>query len=70
MDHCKRIDGALRAWFNTRQEAESFATDPENVGYHGDVVTFCARCGFFHLSNESWLPDLPWEIPAKNLRRN
>ena len=70
MDHCKRTDGTARAWFVTREEAETFGVDPENVNYHGDVVTFCSRCGFFHLSQESWLPDLPWETQLGKLRAN
>lgn len=65
--HCKRSSGTDRAWFATREAAEAFALDPANPAYHSDVVTFCSRCGFFHLSHPDWLEHLPWETVAKDV---
>ena len=62
--HCKRTDGTSRAYFHTKEEADAFANDPVNVAYHGDVTTFCAACGFFHLSRLDWLEHLPFETVA------
>ena len=47
---CKRQNGTERRWFRTREEAEAFEKDPENVNYHGDVPELCGKCGFWHLS--------------------
>ncbi len=62
--HCKRTDGTNRAYFHTKEEADAFALDPANVNYHGDIATFCAACGFFHLSRPDWLEHLPFEMVA------
>jgi hypothetical protein len=70
IEPCRRPSGNFRAHFSTREEAEAFAKDAKNVDYHGDIAVFCCHCGWFHLSQESWLPSRPWETPASQLRRN
>lgn len=67
---CRRNTGTFRAYFNSQEEAEDFASDPRNVDYHEDLVVFCGRCGKFHLSHPSWLSSRPWEIVASQLRVN
>ena len=55
---CRRASGNLRAWFDTREDAEAFAADPANTAYHGDVPVLCLNrdCGGWHLSQPHW-PD-------------
>jgi len=56
VEHCKRKDGSLRAWFRSQAEAEAFAADPANHPvYLGDQAHLCERCGFWHLSRAEWL---------------
>jgi hypothetical protein len=52
-DHCKRIDGSLRAWFTSKQAAEDFAE--VTPGYGGDIAHLCSACGFWHCARPSWL---------------
>ncbi len=52
---CKRPSGTTRAYFESIEQAEAFAADPENPAYHGDVAHLCLKCGWFHLSKPSWL---------------
>jgi hypothetical protein len=52
---CRRPSGSFRAYFNTKEEAETFAQDPANPTYHGDIAHLCAKCGFWHLSRFEWL---------------
>lgn len=56
MSKCKRKNGTLRAAFSTKSEAETFAADPVNVHYQGDVAVQCVEpgCGQWHLSRISW----------------
>jgi hypothetical protein len=54
-EHCKRSNGTERAWFVTREQAETFANDPVNTVYHGDLAHLCAKCDFYHLSKPEWL---------------
>jgi hypothetical protein len=54
-ERCKRSNGTERAWFHTRGEAEAFAQHPANRAYHGDIAHTCGKCGFWHLSQPSWL---------------
>lgn len=55
---CRRASGSLRAWFDTRDDAEAFAADSANTAYHGDVPVLCLNrnCGGWHLSQPHW-PD-------------
>jgi|SRR6266566_4384156 len=54
--HCQRPSGRERAWFNSRDEAERFATDPANhPAYLGDIAHECQVCGFWHLSPAKFL---------------
>jgi len=66
--HCLRSDGTERAWFSSQGEAEAFGKI--TPGYEDDIVVFCGRCGWFHLSQESWLPLHPWVTPVEKLRMN
>jgi hypothetical protein len=52
---CKRPSGTERASFRTREEAEVFAADPANPGYHEDIPSLCARCDLYHLNRPEWL---------------
>jgi len=52
---CRRSSGSFRAYFNTQAAAESFATDPRNVDYHGDIAHLCHKCLRWHLSRPEWL---------------
>lgn len=53
---CRRSNDSLRRWFTTREDAERFAREPANVGYHGDVAHICQKgCGRWHLSKLEWL---------------
>ena len=54
-NHCLRRSGTERAWFFTREEAETFAASPANPAYKGDIAHECVKCGFYHLSKPSWL---------------
>lgn len=65
MKRCRRANGTLRAWFPTRAEAETFAADPANTAYHGDVPVLCLnpRCDGWHLSQPHW-PDAQAEANA------
>jgi hypothetical protein len=65
---CRRPNGTLRAWFATREEAEAFEADPQNVAYHGDVVVLCMKigCDGYHLSR----PDWPDAVAAAKARIN
>jgi len=56
MEHCKRENGSLRAWFTSKAEAEAFANDPKNWPiYRGDMAHYCDVCGYWHLSRPSWI---------------
>ena len=58
-NRCPRSNGTLRAWFATREEAETFAADPANwPTYHGDIPVRCLKlgCRGWHLSQPHW-PD-------------
>jgi hypothetical protein len=63
---CRRQSGSFRAYFYTREEAETFANDPANHPvYLGDLAHLCMKCGFWHLSKVSWL--FPkWETLHEN----
>lgn len=53
---CRRASGGFRAYFATKEEAESFARDPANHPvYLGDVAHECRKCGRWHLSKPEWL---------------
>ena len=57
-DPCRRSSGSYRAHFPDRESAESYAKDPANPAYHGDVVTPLPQCQRWHLSKPEWLvPD-------------
>src|SRR5258707_5394069 len=59
------MNGKERALFRTRGEAETFAADPANVNYQGDVAHLCGRCDFYHLSRPEWLlPELTHQDAA------
>lgn len=53
--HCKRLTGTERMRFNSREEAEQFERDSQNIFYHGDVAHLCDHCGYWHLSHPEWL---------------
>jgi len=56
MKRCKRTDGSYRAAFETREQAEAFAADPQNWPmYQGDLAHHCRLCSWWHLSKASWL---------------
>jgi hypothetical protein len=53
---CRRASGSLRAYFNTKEEAEAFAADPANWPvYKGDIAHHCHKCFRWHLSRPEWL---------------
>jgi hypothetical protein len=52
--HCLRANGTVRAWFETREDAEAFERIQPN--YRGDVPHLCV-CGFWHLARPAWLCD-------------
>ena len=52
---CRRITGQFRAYFESRETAEAFASNPANTAYHGDIAHECHICGWFHLSRPEWL---------------
>ena len=62
-EHCKRSTGTERAWFRTREDAETFAADPANWStYRGDIPALCARCNLYHLNRPEWLePQLTYQ---------
>jgi hypothetical protein len=52
---CRRRTGSYRAHFTSREAAETFASDPANPAYSGDVAHECVKCGWWHLSRIEWL---------------
>jgi hypothetical protein len=52
---CLRKSGSPRAHFLSKEEAESFAANPANTDYHGDIAHCCGKCGRWHLSRVEWL---------------
>ena len=52
---CRRRSGSFRAFFSTKDDAETFARDPGNTDYHGDIAHRCGKCGLWHLSRVEWL---------------
>src|SRR5690348_8329553 len=39
LEPCRRLSGSVRAYFNTKEEAEEFAADPANwPAYKGDIA--------------------------------
>jgi len=53
---CKTREGSYRASFATKEEAEWFASDPNNhATYLGDVAVLCTDCGWYHLDRSEWL---------------
>jgi len=69
--HCKRKSGTERAWFSTREDAVRFAEHPANHPvYLGDVAHLCDKCGYWHLSNPSWLQPLLCECCSEEIPAN
>jgi hypothetical protein len=55
---CRRSTGTLRAYFDTQEAAERFASDPRNwPAYQDDVARLCKACGYWHLNRPEWLAE-------------